>query len=294
MADEELLKRMLPLNLHRSGASGERRQLALFKFSGALPSRRYARVITPISSPPDSNAQSGPELAAICVYQKLESMLDNIALRCKVTAMDNHWAAEQLQVIRTLMERSALYRRTLAPIMSYTGAVGIVAAIAGWAWGIDSLRGFIGFWMGVGVLAAVGAFLLVRRQALKEAEPFWSLPTRRVVQALFAPFLIGLVASALVLIFPNLDFLSTWGWPVFWMFLYACGLHSAGFFMARGIRFFSWFFFILGCALIVVRGITGQVPELVHGHAIMGVGFGGLHLACGIYLYFTERGGNAA
>ena len=34
--------------------------------------------------------------------------------------MEPNWAAEHLQVIRTLMERSALYRRALAPIMSFT------------------------------------------------------------------------------------------------------------------------------------------------------------------------------
>jgi hypothetical protein len=36
--------------------------------------------------------------------------------------MDTNWAAEHLQTIRTLMERSALYRRALAPIMLCAGA----------------------------------------------------------------------------------------------------------------------------------------------------------------------------
>src|SRR6267154_136506 len=37
--------------------------------------------------------------------------------------MESNWAAEHLQVIRTLMERSAVYRRALAPIMIYNGVV---------------------------------------------------------------------------------------------------------------------------------------------------------------------------
>ena len=47
--------------------------------------------------------------------------------------MDTSWAAENLQTIRTLMERSALYRRALAPIMTYNGVVGCVAAVIGLA-----------------------------------------------------------------------------------------------------------------------------------------------------------------
>src|SRR6266446_9747026 len=40
-------------------------------------------------------------------------------------AMESNWAAEHLQVIRTLMERSAVYRRALAPIMIFNGIVGV-------------------------------------------------------------------------------------------------------------------------------------------------------------------------
>ncbi len=45
--------------------------------------------------------------------------------------MDNNWAAQHLQTIRTLMERSALYRRALAPIFTFVGAIGILAAVGG-------------------------------------------------------------------------------------------------------------------------------------------------------------------
>src|SRR5512140_9307 len=116
--------------------------------------------------------------------------------------MESNWAAEHLQVIRTLMERSALYRRALAPIMIYSGVLGSAGGVLGWALHINSARGFVGFWAGVGVLALVGSFLLVRRQALKEAEPFWSPPTRRVAQGLLPPLFAGSVAGLLALLFP--------------------------------------------------------------------------------------------
>ena len=46
--------------------------------------------------------------------------------------MDSNWAEKNLEAIRTLMERSAVYRRALAPIMSFTGVVGLLGAFAGW------------------------------------------------------------------------------------------------------------------------------------------------------------------
>ena len=45
--------------------------------------------------------------------------------------MESNWAAEQLQTIRTLMERSAVYRRALAPIMLFVGFAGVLTAAVG-------------------------------------------------------------------------------------------------------------------------------------------------------------------
>src|SRR5512135_3010369 len=113
--------------------------------------------------------------------------------------MESDWAAEHLQTIRTLMERSALYRRALAPIMIFNGALGLAAAALGWVFQIDSPRGFVWFWAIVAAVGLAGSFLLVRRQALKEAEPFWSPPTRRVSQAMLPALAAGLMIGALVL-----------------------------------------------------------------------------------------------
>jgi uncharacterized membrane protein YfcA len=202
--------------------------------------------------------------------------------------MESNWAAEHLQVIRTLMERSALYRRALAPIMIFTGIVGVTGGALGWLFNISSPRSFIGFWAGVGVLALSGSFLLVRRQAIKETEPFWSPPTRRVAQALLPPLFIGFIAGLLALVCPQWDFLKPWALPAFWILLYGCALTAAGFFMHRGIKLLGWLFILCGCALVATRCYTAAWLSLEFGHQVMGGVFGGLHLAYGIYLYFTE------
>src|ERR1051325_12027700 len=114
--------------------------------------------------------------------------------------MENNWASEHLQVIRTLMERSAVYRRALAPVMIVSGGIGIAAAIVPCAMKIESNRAFSLFWMSVSFVALLASFLLVRRQALKDTEPFWSPPTRRVTEALLPAFLVGLLTGTLALI----------------------------------------------------------------------------------------------
>lgn len=204
--------------------------------------------------------------------------------------MESNWAAEHLQVIRTLMERSALYRRALAPIMTYAGVLGIAGGIVGWVAQIESPRAFVGYWAGVGLTALAGSFLLVRRQALKEAEPFWSPPTRRVAQALLPSLFVGSIAGLFALLSPSWNFVQPLALPIFWILLYGCALTAAGFFMHRGIKLLGWIFILSGCVLMTsrcCRPATSISP--LTGHCVMGAVFGGLHLAYGIYLYFTEQ-----
>ena len=213
--------------------------------------------------------------------------------------MESNWAAKHLQVIRTLMERSALYRRALAPIMIFNGVVGLAAAALGWALKVGSPHAFILFWGSVSAVALAGSFLLVRRQALRESEPFWSPPTRRVSQAFLPPLaaglMIGVVAWARARSAPgNPSDLSGLFWlPLLWVVLYGCAFHAAGFFMPRGMKIFGWAFIIGGCALFAAD-IPGCAHPLDCAHGIMGLFFGGLHLAYGVYLYFTEQRRNEA
>lgn len=211
--------------------------------------------------------------------------------------MQSNWAAENLQVIRTLMERSALYRRALAPIMLTVGVIGSVAGIVGHFLKTDSHQNFILHWLATSVVALVSSFLLVRRQALKDGEPFWSLPTRRVALALAPALLIGLFLAVLALISRGGKFLSPlqpWALPGMWMILYGCALHSAGFFMARGIRLLGWLFIVSGMIALSKAGCLETGQSAAEANLCMAIVFGGLHFAYGVYLYFTEKKKTAA
>ena len=207
--------------------------------------------------------------------------------------MEPNQAVENLQVIRILMERSAIYRRALAPIMLFTGAIGVLAAGAGLHFRVEKPRAFVELWLGTAVVAVAGAFLLARRQAIKDQEPFWSPPTRRVGLALLPPLLCGLFVGAVFVAqdtYWRIDIIMA----LTWMLFYGCALNSAGFFMTRGIKWFGWIFILSAIGLVSVLQLSNLSLRHGSGNLVMGFFFGVLHLAYGAYLYLTEQRKNVA
>jgi hypothetical protein len=205
--------------------------------------------------------------------------------------MEAKWAEDNLQTIRSLMERSALYRRAMGPVTLFTGVAGIVAAVAGFCARINSVSGLSIYWMAVSIVVILGDLWLVRRQAIKAGEEFWSPPMRRVAQAMMPALLIGAVLGIMVLpaFFKKGDenyFIS----PLIamWTCLFGIALHAAGFFMMRGIRLFAFLFILTGIALLTIFAINPEWLDSISPHLKMGVVFGGFHLVYGIYLTLTE------
>jgi hypothetical protein len=226
----------------------------------------------------------------------------HFALQSRTMKTDQ--AAEQLQTIRTLMERSALYRRALAPLMTFAGGLGIIAATLGYLFRVEEMSGFIAYWFAVALTGLAGSLLLVRRQAIKTSEPFWSPPTKRVAQAMlptltvgflcgvFAVFLLSTDTSLADMPTGEFDDARDLGWlAAVWAILYGCGLHAAGFFTSRGLRHFGWLFIAAGNAVFcwMLWNQHDRTPSHVwwHSHVLMGALFGGLQLAYGLYLYAT-------
>jgi len=178
----------------------------------------------------------------------------------------------------------------------FYGAVGTAAAVTGWCLKIET-PGILSLLVRSRSACRGWSFLLVRRQALK--NPKLSVtPTRRITQALLPPLVAGLIISVVALI--NIDSapLNSAGSghalaaPKL-VILYGCAFHAAGFFMPRGMKIFGWAFILGGCGLLAL-GIPDWTHPLDYAHGIMGFFFGVLHLAYGVYLYFTEQRKNAA
>ena len=193
------------------------------------------------------------------------------------------------------MERSALYRRALAPVMILAGTLGVVTTAIGLIFRLDTTRAFGLLWFAAAVIVIAGAFIIARRQALKDKEIFWSAPTRRVAQALLPPLIAGMcVGLVMVLSVSGARSGINSILVLLWLFFYGCALHSAGFFMPRGMRLFGWIYIVLACGCSFFMMTDSQIATQIfyysdHAHWLMGFFFGVLHLAYGAYLYLTEK-----
>jgi hypothetical protein len=213
-------------------------------------------------------------------------LLANLRFALQSSPMDTKWAEENLQTIRTLMERSAVYRRALAPIMLFAGLLGVVAAVIGLLCHLDSVRAFGAFWLGTAAVVVAGVSLIARRQAIMDKEHFWSPPMRRVGQALVPPLFAGMFLG---LIFAFVGLVNPAVLTFIWLLFYGCALHSAGFFISRGMKLFGLVFMALSC--IILGFLVFILPQNIEisAHWLMGFFFGVLHLAYGAYLYLTEK-----
>ncbi len=203
--------------------------------------------------------------------------------------MNANWPEENLKIIRNLMEHAALYRRALAPVAITVGVLGLAAAAFAQAVGWTEPNRFAAFWMGVAGISMLLALLLIRRQALKGGEEFWSPPTRRVAQAMAPMLAAGLGLGLLELLRTPME-RDGIRLAAIWMILYGGALHSAGFFMQRGLRLFGWLFVVIGiiCLGILEFGETSWLVD-TQSHWLMGWAFGINNLAYGLYLKLTAE-----
>src|ERR1051326_1755875 len=119
------------------------------------------------------------------------------------------------------MERSAIYRRALAPIMLMLGTFGIGGGIIGYAFDITGRSSFALFWMAIGIAGLAGAYLQMRAQALSEHEAFWSPPTKRVTQAIAPALIVGAIFGVAAARAPFFQYLAPpqllSGEPAWWL-----------------------------------------------------------------------------
>jgi hypothetical protein len=204
--------------------------------------------------------------------------------------MEPDLASENLQVIRTLMERSALYRRALAPMMFVVGVIGSSAFLV--AWFVPRFNNnvtFAALWLATALVSLTVTYLLVRRQALKDEEEFWSPPARRVSQALLPGFVAGAMSGVVIAISGRQFSSVCWLLAIAWLLSYGCALHAAGFFMKRGFKLFGIALVAAGTVLLLAAPSVPVLRTVQSAHGIMGFFFGALHLLYGAYLHVTER-----
>ncbi len=214
----------------------------------------------------------------------------------------NESAAEHLQVIRQLMERATVYRAVSVP-----GAlVGGVMALGLGAWQSCRMdkqglmfnahmeaREFFWPWIVVFFVAAILNGCMLKREADRRGEAFFSSGMKMGLGALLPPLGIGFAISVLFLPMG----VSPLGTAVVWILCYGLGLHATGGFAPRSIKLLGHAFMAVGTSLVLLwTGIAWFAPnstvvQWITGPVLMAGVFGLLHVvyAAGVWVRSRKK-----
>ena len=215
--------------------------------------------------------------------------------------MDASRAAEELRLIRQLMERPVRYTTQ----SGLSGIVAGLAALAGCAadWQISSrLPPRQAFWANLGVWAAVFAAAVAASTALtalrerRRGMPFWTAAKRRVLLTILPPFVAGAGLTAAICfrwyhgIGPNM-----WGLiPPVWMCFYGLACWQVGDFSIGELRVMGAAFVLSGlltAALVPARLVAAAGGDMnLEPHWTLGVTFGGYHIIYGVVVWIRHGG----
>ena len=185
------------------------------------------------------------------------------------TASIGQHAEENLQFIRRTMERSSTFTAVPGLGGAGMGAIGLAAAIL--AANQRSAERWLVVWLLAAVVALGIGITTTWRKAARSGAPLAGAVGRRFAMSLAAP----LVAGAAL----------TWGvWtngdraliPAVWLLLYGTGVLAGGVFSVAAVRLLGQGVMALGVAALVTPPAWGDVW--------LGMGFGGLQLAFGLYI----------
>ncbi len=187
--------------------------------------------------------------------------------------MDSH-ALATLRYIRSSMEAAAT--------VAVPGSAGIAVGAIGLAAAALSAEAFHAYWLVVWLCAAAGGALagalLVARQGTSQGRfTLFGAPVRKVFMHLLPSIFAGAVLTVVLLRSGNQHVI-----PGTWLLLYGCALLYASAVTSRMIA-------VLG-ALFVVLAVVAFVIPAQHQMALLGIGFGELHILYGAVM---SRSGHA-
>jgi hypothetical protein len=175
-------------------------------------------------------------------------------------------ALSNLRYIREAMERASAF----TSIPGWGGvAVGVTAIVAAVLAGrAGSPREWMLIWLGEAVVAALIAGVAMVRKAARSGVSFRGTPARRFFISYFAP----IVAGAILTIFLARHGFHT-ALPAAWMLLYGASFISSGAYSIPVVPVMGVCFMLLGIAACFV--------PFAAANALMGAGFGGVHVVFG-------------
>ncbi len=160
------------------------------------------------------------------------------------------------------------------------GIIGVLAAV------MVSLPRWAPHWLAIWLAAAAAAFILggalVARQIAWRGHARYLGPTRKFLLCLCPALLAGAVLTLVFAAAGTTSFI-----PGMWLLLYGCAVLSASTVTAAEIARLICF---MGALFIALGSMTFALPAAAH-TAMLGLGFGLLHIVFGIWIGSLSHGG---
>lgn len=194
-------------------------------------------------------------------------------------------AAEQLRLIRSIMERATIFRALSGETALIGGAAALAAAWLSdgqqsWAWAT--------WWLtGLGLALAFNIFQIFRIKQTHQ-RPFWSTGLRIALRGALPSLIAG---GFLGLIFVRGNHLPAAA--AMWILHYGLALLAIREFAPKSMLWLGWAFVVAGVAALAgVSQVVDSVANLIgqlSGSQLMAITFGGFHLIYGALIVTTSR-----
>jgi hypothetical protein len=196
-----------------------------------------------------------------------KAMLDPKSSGHNTVALDTH-ALGTLQYIRASIDAAGLLAVPGSAGIAM-GAVGVLTAL------LVSLKSLAAHWLQIWLIAglvaiAFGTALMVH-QVVTRGTALYRGPLRKFLMCLCPPLLVGGVLTWQLWLHGQIALI-----PGVWLLMYGCAVMAASTLTRRALA-------VMGALLAVLGVIALQLPSSYQ-NAVLGVGFGGLHLLFGILI----------
>ncbi len=194
-------------------------------------------------------------------------MIDPKSRGRNTVALDTH-ALGTLQYIRASIDAAGLLAVPGSAGIAM-GAVGILAAL------LVSLKAlaahWLEIWLSAGLVAIAFGTILMAHQVISRGTTLYRGPLRRFLMCLCPPLLVGALLTWQLWLHAQTGLI-----PGVWLLMYGCAVMAASTLTRRALA-------VMG-ALLAVLGIIALQAPAGYQNAVLGVGFGGLHLLFGILI----------
>lgn len=207
------------------------------------------------------------------------------------------WAQEQLIIIRSLMQRTHLYRAVSAPTAVFSGGITILAALIFPGYFLPRpfppMMSFVCYWGVVFILVCGFNFFLLSRQNHRLGTPIFSYGMKSALKDFSPPLLTAGLISVLMAWNRNPQSSIVFVWCVG----YGLALLSTRHYAPRSLLILGWLF--LGSALAwacfsrLSFGLSLPISGFREGNLLMMVTFGGFHLVYGALTWLANSRENA-